>query len=120
VVSKDESDSTLSTVAEGEDGIDKRNGTSRNTTVESIESIVLPEKGAAEKEHSSSLGRQSFPLELFLVGLYLKYTLLKIFLCYPQIALILVQMRLFLSSCSCSCVTVVTVLVLKGEEHVII
>ncbi len=63
--SKDESDSTLSPGAEGEDGGDKRNGTGRNVTVESIESIVLPEKGAAEKEHSSSLGRQSFSLELF-------------------------------------------------------
>jgi hypothetical protein len=41
-------------------GADRRNGTGKNTTVESIESIVLPEKGAAEKEHSSSLGRPKF------------------------------------------------------------
>ncbi len=73
--SKDESDSTLSPVAEGEDGGDKRNGTGRNTTVESIESIVLPEKGAAEKEHSSSLGRQSFPLIILGRFIYKLHTL---------------------------------------------
>ena len=52
VYNSGEDGETATTLASEE----KRNGTVKNTTVESIESIVLPEKGAAEKEHSSSLG----------------------------------------------------------------
>ncbi len=55
--SKEGGDNSPGLANEGEEaGSEKRNVTGRNTTVESIESIVLPEKGAAEKEHSSSLG----------------------------------------------------------------